>query len=104
MRSPRLKHQPNRLTSKPWRARTISTSAVPSLWLGASSLFYTAFEPVVAWRRCRYSGHEQPFNPNCLQYLMPVPDEAIRTARERLDAHTHQIVQHHFHESTGCPF
>jgi phenylacetate-coenzyme A ligase PaaK-like adenylate-forming protein len=25
-------------------------------------------------------------------------------ARETLDAHTHEIVQWHFHESTGCPF
>lgn len=25
-------------------------------------------------------------------------------ARARLDAHTHEIVQWHFHESTGCPF
>lgn len=25
-------------------------------------------------------------------------------ARERLDAHTYDIVQWHFHESTGCPF
>jgi phenylacetate-coenzyme A ligase PaaK-like adenylate-forming protein len=29
---------------------------------------------------------------------------AERTARERLDAHAHEIVQWHFHESTGCPF
>jgi phenylacetate-coenzyme A ligase PaaK-like adenylate-forming protein len=27
-----------------------------------------------------------------------------RHARERLDAHTYEIVQWHFHESTGCPF
>ena len=27
-----------------------------------------------------------------------------REARERLDAHTYEIVQWHFHESTGCPF
>jgi phenylacetate-coenzyme A ligase PaaK-like adenylate-forming protein len=25
-------------------------------------------------------------------------------ARERLDAHTYEMVQWHFHESTGCPF
>jgi phenylacetate-coenzyme A ligase PaaK-like adenylate-forming protein len=25
-------------------------------------------------------------------------------ARDQLDAHTHEIVQWHFHESTGCPF
>ena len=25
-------------------------------------------------------------------------------AREKLDAHTREIVQWHFHESTGCPF
>jgi len=28
----------------------------------------------------------------------------IDAARDRLDAHTHEIVQWHFHESTGCPF
>lgn len=27
-----------------------------------------------------------------------------RRAREQLDAHTYEIVQFHFHESTGCPF
>ena len=29
---------------------------------------------------------------------------ATKAAREKLDAHTHEIVQWHFHESTGCPF
>ncbi|HUS40825.1 MAG: hypothetical protein WBF93_18610 [Pirellulales bacterium] len=28
----------------------------------------------------------------------------IDVARAALDAHTHEIVQWHFHESTGCPF
>jgi phenylacetate-coenzyme A ligase PaaK-like adenylate-forming protein len=28
----------------------------------------------------------------------------VRKARETLDAHTYEIVQWHFHESTGCPF
>ena len=28
----------------------------------------------------------------------------VRQARERLDAHAYEIVQWHFHESTGCPF
>ena len=27
-----------------------------------------------------------------------------REAKEKLDAHTYEIVQWHFHESTGCPF
>lgn len=27
-----------------------------------------------------------------------------RQAKQQLDAHTHEIVQWHFHESTGCPF
>lgn len=33
-------------------------------------------------------------------------DIAARTkaAREKLDAHTHEIVQWHFHAATGCPF
>ncbi len=36
----------------------------------------------------------------------PTADLAIgqRQARERLDAHTYEIVQWHFHDSTGCPF
>jgi hypothetical protein len=29
---------------------------------------------------------------------------AVKAARDKLDAHTHEIVQWHFHESTGCPF
>ncbi len=29
---------------------------------------------------------------------------AAQKAADRLDAHTHEIVQWHFHESTGCPF
>jgi len=28
----------------------------------------------------------------------------VARARSELDAHTHEIVQWHFHESTGCPF
>ena len=28
----------------------------------------------------------------------------VKAAREQLDAHTHEIVQWHFHPSTGCPF
>jgi hypothetical protein len=31
-------------------------------------------------------------------------DAQLQTARAALDAHTHEIVQWHFHESTGCPF
>lgn len=31
-------------------------------------------------------------------------DQTISAARERLDAHTVEVVQWHFHESTGCPF
>jgi phenylacetate-coenzyme A ligase PaaK-like adenylate-forming protein len=30
--------------------------------------------------------------------------ETVASAKERLDAHTVEIVQRHFHESTGCPF
>ncbi len=29
---------------------------------------------------------------------------AVKAAQDKLDAHTHEIVQWHFHESTGCPF
>jgi phenylacetate-coenzyme A ligase PaaK-like adenylate-forming protein len=29
---------------------------------------------------------------------------SLKAARERLDAHTYETVQWHFHESTGCPF
>ena len=31
-------------------------------------------------------------------------ESAIADAREKLDAHTYETVQWHFHESTGCPF
>ncbi|MCL4206943.1 MAG: hypothetical protein KJ000_31055 [Pirellulaceae bacterium] len=31
-------------------------------------------------------------------------DARLSAARDRLDAHTVEIVQWHFHESTGCPF
>ena len=31
-------------------------------------------------------------------------DDAIRSAREALDAHVVETVAWHFHESTGCPF
>jgi phenylacetate-coenzyme A ligase PaaK-like adenylate-forming protein len=31
-------------------------------------------------------------------------DALAKTARDRLDAHTYETVQWHFHESTGCPF
>jgi phenylacetate-coenzyme A ligase PaaK-like adenylate-forming protein len=28
----------------------------------------------------------------------------VRAAKQQLDEHTVEVVQHHFHESTGCPF
>jgi phenylacetate-coenzyme A ligase PaaK-like adenylate-forming protein len=31
-------------------------------------------------------------------------DAKVNAAREKLDAHTYETVQWHFHESTGCPF
>ena len=31
-------------------------------------------------------------------------ESQIREAREKLDAHTYETVQWHFHDSTGCPF
>lgn len=31
-------------------------------------------------------------------------DSQVKEARERLDQHTYETVQWHFHESTGCPF
>src|SRR5210317_546325 len=31
-------------------------------------------------------------------------DTLAREAKERLDQHTYEIVQWHFHDSTGCPF
>ena len=31
-------------------------------------------------------------------------DSLKKSARDRLDAHTYETVQWHFHESTGCPF
>ena len=31
-------------------------------------------------------------------------ESAVKAAKDQLDAHMHEIVQWHFHESTGCPF
>ena len=31
-------------------------------------------------------------------------DAVARQAKDRLDQHTYEMVQRHFHESTGCPF
>ena len=31
-------------------------------------------------------------------------DSAVSAAKDRLDKHAYEIVQRHFHESTGCPF
>ncbi|REJ70695.1 MAG: hypothetical protein DWQ31_00080 [Planctomycetota bacterium] len=31
-------------------------------------------------------------------------DDVVAAAREALDAHAYEMVQWHFHESTGCPF
>ncbi|MEW4452623.1 hypothetical protein AB1L30_08105 [Bremerella sp. JC817] len=36
--------------------------------------------------------------------LTPEVEAAVKAAKDRLDAHTYEIVQWHFHESTGCPF
>ena len=36
--------------------------------------------------------------------LSPAVEAAAKKARDVLDAHTHEIVQWHFHPSTGCPF
>jgi phenylacetate-coenzyme A ligase PaaK-like adenylate-forming protein len=38
------------------------------------------------------------------QTLSPEVEAQAAAARERLDAHTYEITQWHFHESTGCPF
>ena len=34
----------------------------------------------------------------------PDLDSAVTAAKERLDKHAYEMVQRHFHESTGCPF
>ncbi len=36
--------------------------------------------------------------------LTPEVEAAAKAAKDKLDAHTYEIVQWHFHESTGCPF
>ncbi|PQO39050.1 hypothetical protein C5Y96_04075 [Blastopirellula marina] len=36
--------------------------------------------------------------------LTPEVEAAVKAAKDKLDAHTYEIVQWHFHESTGCPF
>ena len=42
---------------------------------------------------------------NCAEPMTQTDLNTLETkARETLDAHTHEIVQWHFHESTGCPF
>ena len=38
------------------------------------------------------------------QALPPEVQAKAKAARERLDAHTYETVQWHFHPSTGCPF
>jgi acyl-CoA synthetase (AMP-forming)/AMP-acid ligase II len=38
------------------------------------------------------------------QATSPPRDAAVRAAKDALDAHTYEIIQWHFHESTGCPF
>ena len=38
------------------------------------------------------------------QTLSPEVEAQAAAARERLDAHTYEITQWHFQESTGCPF
>jgi phenylacetate-coenzyme A ligase PaaK-like adenylate-forming protein len=42
---------------------------------------------------------------NCAEPMTQTDLNTLETkASETLDAHTHEIVQWHFHESTGCPF
>src|SRR5690554_4426503 len=36
--------------------------------------------------------------------LSPEVEASMKAARERLDQHTYETVQWHFHDSTGCPF
>ncbi|MEX1040707.1 MAG: hypothetical protein WDZ51_08760 [Pirellulaceae bacterium] len=36
--------------------------------------------------------------------LSPEIEAGMKAARERLDQHTYETVQWHFHDSTGCPF
>ena len=31
-------------------------------------------------------------------------ESRAKAAQDQLDKHAYEIVQHHFHESTGCPF
>ena len=31
-------------------------------------------------------------------------ETAVKQAKDRLDEHTYNTVQRHFHDSTGCPF
>ena len=56
----------------------------------------------------------QPFNRAVLIEFAPMSDSvlqassvdpaAVRTAKERLDAHVREIVHWHFNPETGCPF
>ncbi|MBL9081893.1 MAG: hypothetical protein JNK76_08820, partial [Planctomycetales bacterium] len=38
------------------------------------------------------------------QAVSPEVQAKAKAAKDRLDAHTYEIVQWHFHPSTGCPF
>src|SRR3954447_587639 len=31
-------------------------------------------------------------------------DSRVKAAQDQLDKHAYEIIQHHFHDSTGCPF
>ena len=31
-------------------------------------------------------------------------DARAKAANDQLDKHAYEIIQHHFHDSTGCPF
>lgn len=39
-----------------------------------------------------------------MESFTPELKSAMSAARDVLDAHAHEVVQWHFHESTGCPF
>lgn len=60
----------------------------------ATALFFSPHNPSPVLLAMTNESESTPNNLNL----------AIDTARDRLDAHTYDVVQWHFHESTGCPF
>ena len=74
-------------------------------WLMQAEIFRGGYNPI----RCFF--RQFNFTPLRCPKLTPnmtstpkTLDESVKFAKEQLDQHTYEMVQRHFHESTGCPF